>query len=87
MPVGRARSTIPHLSHALRHDFFRRLSEGRIGVEKHRLVVGVPAERLTETAGLEQAASPEPPDMAALLQTAVRGYEGRRFPVEAGQVV
>jgi len=106
VPVGAARSTIPHLSHALRHDFFRRLSEGRIGIERHKLhgpltlwtrlanaaenhsgLVGVLADRLTETAGLERAAIPKPPDLAALLQAAIRLHEGRRFPVEARQVV
>lgn len=106
VPVGRARSTLPHLSHALRHDFFRRLSEGRTGIEKHNVqspltlwtrladaaethsgVVSVLAERLTEAAGLERAASPKPPDLAALLQAAVRLHEGRRFPVEARKVV
>lgn len=106
VPVGRARSTLPHLSHALRHDFFRGLSEGRAGIEKHNVpsplilwtrlanaaethsgVVGVLAERLTETAGLERAASPKPPDLAALLHAAVRLHEGRRSPVEARQVV
>ena len=75
VPVGSARSTLPHLSHALRHDFFRRLSEGRTGIEKQKVhgpqtlwtrlangaenhsgVVGVLADRLMETAGLERAA-------------------------------
>jgi len=106
VPVGRATSTLLHLSHALRHDFFRRLSEGRIGIEKHKVhgplslrtrlanaaenhdgLVGVLADSLTETAGVERAASPKPPDLAALLQAAVRVYEGRQFPVEARQVV
>lgn len=36
VPVGRATSTIPHLSHALRHDFFRRLSEGPSGIAGHK---------------------------------------------------
>ena len=106
VPICAARSTIPHLSHALRHHFFRRLSDGRVGIERHGLhgpltlwtrlanaaenhsgLVGVLADRLTETAGLERAAFPKPPDLAALLQAAVRLHEGRRFPVEARQVV
>ena len=106
VPVGTTISSIPFLSHRVRYDFFRRLSEGRIGIEKHNVqspltlwtrlanaaenhsgVVGVLAERLTETAGLERAASPKPPDLAALLQAAVRLHEGRRSPVEARQVV
>jgi hypothetical protein len=37
VPVGRARSTLPHLSHELRHDFFRRLSEGRTGIVKQEV--------------------------------------------------
>lgn len=106
VPAGAKRSTLPHLSHALRHHFFRRLSEGRVGIERHGLhgsltlwtrlanaaenhsgLVGVLADRLTETAGLERAAFPKPPDLAALLRAAVRLHEGRRFPVEARQVV
>lgn len=102
VPVGRTTSTIPHLSHRVRHDFFRKLSEGRIGLESHKVhgprnlwarlanaaenhngLVGVLAHRLTETAGLERAASPKPPDLAALLRAAIRLHQGRRFPVEA----
>lgn len=30
VPIGAARSTLPHLPHRVRHDFFRRLSEGKI---------------------------------------------------------
>ncbi len=104
-PISAARSTIPHLSHRVRHDFFRRLSEGRIGIESHKVhgplnlwvrlanaagnhngLVGILADRLAETAGLERAASPKPPDLAALLQAAIRLHQGRRFPVEAWQV-
>ncbi len=33
MPIGMTTSTIPHLSHRVRHDFFRRLSEGQSGIE------------------------------------------------------
>lgn len=106
VPVGTAISTIPFLSHRVRYDFFRRLSEGRIGAEKHNVqsprtlrtrlanaagnhsgVVDVLADRLTETAGVERAASPKPPDLAALLHAAVRLHEGRRSPVEARQGV
>lgn len=36
VPVGMTTLTIPHLSHQLRHDFFRRLSEGQIRIESHR---------------------------------------------------
>ena len=105
VPVGPATSTIPHLSHRVRYDFFRRLSEGRIGIESHKVhgplylwarlakaaenhngLVGVLADRLAETAGLERAASPKPPDLAALLQAAIRLHQGRRFPVEAWQI-
>jgi hypothetical protein len=90
---------------ALRHDVFRLLSEGRIGIESHKIhgpqnlwarladaaekhsgLVGVRADRLTETAGLERGASPKRPDLVALLQAAIRLHESRRFPVEASPV-
>jgi hypothetical protein len=105
VPVGTAISTIPFLSHRVRYEFFRRLSEGRIRTEKHNVhrpltlwtrlanaaenrsgVVGVLADRLMETAGLERTSSPKPPDLAALLRAAVRLHEDRRFPFEARQV-
>lgn len=35
VPVGTT-STIPHLSHQVRHDFFRRLSEGQSAIENHK---------------------------------------------------
>ncbi len=91
VPISAARSTIPHPSHRFRHDFFRRLSESRIGIESqkahgpptrwtrlanaaenHSGLVGVLADRLSETSGLEQAAPPNPPDLIALLQAAIR---------------
>lgn len=101
VPVGAARSTLPRLSHALRHDFFPRPSASRIGIESHKIhgpltlwtrlanatdshngLVGVLADRLTEIVGLERAGAPKPPDLAALLQAAIRLHEGRRLPVE-----
>ena len=54
--------------------------------ENHNGLVGILADRLAETAGLERAASPKPPDLIALLQAAIRLHQGRRFPVEAWQV-
>lgn len=36
VPVGTTTSTIPHLSHRVRHDFFRRLSEGQGEIENHK---------------------------------------------------
>ena len=35
VPPRAKRSTLPHLTHALRHHLFRRLSEGRVGIERH----------------------------------------------------
>jgi hypothetical protein len=100
-----ARSTIPHLLHRVRHDFFRRLSGVPIGIESHKFhgplnlsawlanaaenhngLVGILADRLAETAGLERAASPKQADLAALLQAAIRLHQSRRSPVEAWQV-
>jgi hypothetical protein len=36
VPVGTTTSTIPQLSHRVRHDFFRRLSEGQSGIVGHK---------------------------------------------------
>ena len=36
VPVGTTTSTIPQLSHRIRHDFFRRLSEGQSGIVGHK---------------------------------------------------
>lgn len=106
VPLGTAISTIPFLSHRVRYDFFRRLSERQIEVrdptergpltfwlglarasENHKGLVRTLRDRLGETAGPGPASCSREPDLAALLQAAVRVYEGRQFPVEARQVV
>jgi hypothetical protein len=106
VPVGTATSTIPFLSHRVRHNFFQRLSERQIEArdptergpltfwlglarasKNHKGLVGTLRDRLGETAGPGPASFSREPDLAALLQAAVRVYEGRQFLVEARQVV
>jgi hypothetical protein len=55
--------------------------------KNHKGLVGTLRDRLGETAGPGPASSSREPDLAILLQAAVRVYEGRQFPVEARQVV
>ena len=95
VPVGPATSTIPHLSHRVRYDFFRRLSERQIeasgpqtlwdrlasAAENHNGLVRILTDRLSETAGLGPASSSREPDLAALLRAAARLHEDRSTPV------
>ena len=55
--------------------------------KNHKGLVGTLRDRLGETAGPGPASFSREPDLAALLQAAVRVHEGRQFPVEARQVV
>lgn len=93
VPTTAAKSTIVYLSHRVRHDFYRRLSEGRIeseseshrvsgplilwarlasAAENHKGLVGLLADRLTGTAGLERTASLKLPAMQELLEARSR---------------
>jgi hypothetical protein len=95
VPVGPTTSTIPRLSHRIRYDFFRRLSERQIeasgpqtlwnrlasAAENHNGLVRILTDRLSVTAGLGPASSSREPDLAALLRAATRLHEDRGTPV------
>ncbi len=55
--------------------------------KNHKGLVGTLRDRLGETAGPGPTSFSREPDLATLLQAAVRLHEGRRSPVEARQLV